>query len=202
MEIIAYITPSFYSSVHYWRNKEDGDIQELYDLIDKKPVETTELMQAGIDFEDDVARVCGGDYVSADPVANEIASIVKGCLWQEKISVDVDTPFGIIRVYGRMDCVKRDWIYDIKNVRRYEMGKYFDSIQHLAYMKATGIKNFKYLVKCGTNCYYEEYREDDANKNLLAERVTDLIWWLKNIGLYDRYLEHWGMKNGNNGKDR
>ena len=50
-EKITYITPSLYSSVMYWRKREDAEKQELLDLLDHKPVETTEVMQAGIDFE-------------------------------------------------------------------------------------------------------------------------------------------------------
>ena len=108
---ITYITPSFYSSVYYWRRKEDAPIEELYDLLDKKPVETTETMQRGIDFEDDVARVCYGDYISADPVANEIASSVHGCIWQEPIKTEVNFDGQKVLILGRMDCVKKDWIY-------------------------------------------------------------------------------------------
>ena len=191
---ITYITPSFYSSVYYWRRKEDAPIEELYDLLDKKPVETTETMQRGIDFEDDVARVCYGDYISADPVANEIASIVHGCIWQEPIKTEVNFDGQKVLIFGRMDCVKKDWIYDIKCVNRYEIGKYFHSIQHLAYMKATGIKQFKYLVKCGNNLYIEEYREDRTNHNLLQERAADLLRWLQSVGLYDRYAKNWEVK--------
>lgn len=191
---ITYITPSFYSSVYYWRKKEDGDIQELYDLLDKKPIETTELMQAGIDFEDEVLKVCNGNYKSEDPVANEVASIVEGSLWQEPIRCEVEVEGEKVLIFGRMDCIKRDWVYDIKCVRKYEVGKYYNSIQHLAYMKATGLKKFKYLVKCGNTLYTEEYAEDESNKNLLQERTADLIYWLKNTGLYERYLAKWEIK--------
>lgn len=191
---ITYITPSFYSSVYYWRNREDGEVQELLDLIDKKPVETTELMQAGIDFEDEVLKVCNGGYVSDDQVANDVANIVNGCLWQVPVECEVQQGSEKIKVFGRMDCIKRDWIYDIKCVTRYDIGKYQNSIQHLAYMKATGINKMKYLVNCGNTLYTEEYRGDETNKNLLAERAFDLINWLKNIGLYERYLQKWEIK--------
>lgn len=169
-------------------------MQELLDLLDHKPVETTEIMQAGIDFEDDVAHVCEGGYVSADNVANEIAEIVKGSLWQVPIKTQVEVDGQPLYIFGRMDCLKRDWIYDIKRVLRYELGKYYDSIQHLAYMKATGIENFKYLVKCGNSLYNETYRGGEQSNNLLQERAADLIHWLKSVNLYDRYAEHWEVK--------
>lgn len=191
---ITYITPSFYNSVWYWKKKEDGNIQELYDLIDKKPVEVTELMQAGIDFEDEVLKVCNGNYKSEDPVANEIANIVNGSLWQEPVKCEVEVNKDKVLIFGRMDCIKRDWIYDIKCVRKYELGKYYNSIQHLAYMQATGLKKFKYLVKCGNSLYTEEYTGDETNQNLLQERTSDLIRWLKSTDLYDRYLNKWEIK--------
>lgn len=190
----SYITPSFYSSVFYWQKKEQSDRQELLDLIDKKPIETTPLMQEGIDFEDDVVRVCSDGIPSKDEVANEVAEIVNGCLWQEKIKTEATCGDNKILIYGRIDCLKRDWVYDIKCVKRYELGKYFDSIQHLAYMKATGLENFKYLVKCGKNLYTEDYHyTGEQVDKLLTERVFALINWLKNVGLYERYLVKWGL---------
>jgi len=196
-EKITYITPSLYTSVMYWRKKEDSDLQELLDLLDHKPPKTSEVMQAGIDFEDDVQRVCAsnGAYKSSDEVANSVAEIVKGCLWQVPIRTEVMVENKPLVIVGRMDCLKRDWIYDIKRVLRYELGKYYPSIQHLSYMKATGIKNFKYLVKCGNSLYTEEYREDSATSNLLQERASDFIRWLRSVSLYDRYAEHWELKN-------
>ena len=193
-EKITYITPSLYSSVMYWRKREEGDMQELLDLLDHKPPETTEVMQAGIDFEDDVLRVCNGGYVSADSVANEVAEIVKGSLWQVPIQTEVEVDGHPLKIFGRMDCLKRDWIYDIKRVIRYELGKYYDSIQHLSYMKATKINNFKYLVKCGNSLYTEQYQGGQQAEQLLQQRTTDFIHWLKSVNLYDRYAEHWSVR--------
>lgn len=195
-EKITYITPSLYSSVMYWRKREEGDKQELLDLLDHKPPQTTELMQAGIDFEDDVRKICDSDmtYESADPVANEVARIVNGALWQVPIKTDVEVAGKKILIFGRMDCLRRDWIDDIKRVAKYELGKYYESIQHLAYMKATQIKNFKYLVKCGNSLYTEEYHWEPNSESILQERVGSFIGWLKAIGLYDRYAEHWEVK--------
>lgn len=196
IEKITYITPSLYSSVMYWRKREEGDKQELLDLIDHKPPETTEVMQAGIDFEEDVLRVCNGDYVSPDSVANEVADIVKGSLWQVPIQTEVEVDGHPLKIFGRMDCLKRDWIYDIKRVLRYEQGKYYDSIQHLSYMKSQDLKKFQYLVKCGNNLYTETYYWDDTSEKLLQQRAIDFIHWLKSVNLYDRYAEHWEVKHG------
>lgn len=194
-EKIVYITPSFYSSVMYWRKREDANLQELLDLLDHKPTPTTELMQAGIDFENEVQKVCETDgYVSDDNVANEVAAEVKGALWQVPIKTEVKVDGSKIMIFGRMDCALRDWVKDIKRVKSYDLGKYFDSIQHLVYMQATNIPNFKYLVKCGNNLYTEEYHWGADSKQLLQERVTDLIHWLKSVHLYDRYAEHWEVK--------
>ena len=193
-EKITYITPSLYSSVYYWRKREDANSQELLDLLDHKPVETTEIMQAGIDFEDDVARVCKGGYVSEDNVANEVASIVQGALWQVPIKTTTEVDGKPLFIFGRMDCLKRDWIFDIKRVLRYELGKYYNSIQHLSYMKSQALEKFKYLVKCGNTLYTETYYWDNQCEKLLQERATDFIHWLKRVNLYERYAEHWSVK--------
>jgi len=196
-EKLTYITPSLYSSVMYWRKREEGDLQELLDLLDHKPTPTTEVMQAGIDFENEVQRICASDcsYQSEDEVANEVAKVVKGCLWQVPVKTEVMVDGKPLVIIGRMDCLKRDWIYDIKRVMRYELGKYYPSIQHLSYMKATGLNNFKYLVKCGNSLYTEEYQGGKLAEQLLQERAMDFIHWLKSVSLYDRYAEHWEVKN-------
>lgn len=195
-EKITYITPSLYSSVMYWKKREEGDKQELLDLLDHKPPETTEVMQAGIDFEDEVQRVCAscGTYRSADEVANEVADIVQGCLWQVPIRTEVVVDGKPLVIIGRMDCLKRDWVYDIKRVLRYEQGKYYPSIQHLAYMKGQGLGKFGYLIKCGNSFFAESYFWDETSDKLLQERCADFIHWLKAIDLFDRYAEHWILK--------
>lgn len=191
-EKISYITPSFYSSVMYWRKREDAQLQELLDLVDHKPTPTTELMQAGIDFENEVQKVCETEgYVSQDNVANEVAAEVKGALWQVPVKTEVVVDGSKIMIFGRMDCVKRDIIYDIKRVMKYDLGKYYESIQHLSYMSSTKIKKFRYLVKCGSSLYTESYNWDNDSELLLQTRVADLIHWLKSIDLFNRYADSW-----------
>lgn len=195
-EKITYITPSLYSSVMYWRKREDAELQELLDMLDHKPPQTTELMQAGIDFEAEVRKVCDSDcgYRSDDTVANEVAKIVNGALWQVPVKTEVEVVGRKILIFGRMDCLKRDWIYDIKRVAKYDLLKYYDSIQHLSYMKSTGLNNFKYLIKCGNSFYTETYHWDNTCEQLLQNRVAGFINWLHNIGQYDRYAEHWFVR--------
>ena len=195
-EKITYITPSLYSSVMYWKKREEGDKQELLDLLDHKPPETTEVMQAGIDFEDEVQRVCAscGTYRSADEVANEVADIVQGCVWQVPIQTEVEVDGHPLKIFGRMDCLKRNVVYDLKRVIKYDLGKYYNSIQHLSYLKAVGLKEFKYLIKCGNSLYTESYFWDNKSEALLQNRICDFIYWLKNIGLYERYANHWTIK--------
>ena len=126
-------------------------------------------MQAGIDFENDIKKACYGKVIG-DLCVMEIAKIVMGGLWQQRISRELESDL----VYGIADVIKRDTIYDIKSVNHYEPGKYEENIQHLIYMYAAEIPNFEYLISDGENVYVETYHWESKSLDLLKSRIADL----------------------------
>ena len=163
------ITPSLYTSWKYWMGSDDEGRAVILETLNKIEKEKSPAMQAGIDFEDTIRKVCEGG-ASEDFCVMEVAEIVCGGMWQQRISKELDGDL----VYGIADVIKRDTVYDIKRVSQYELGKYEGSIQYLIYMYATEIPNFKYLISDGREVYEEAYHWESQSLDLLKSRVADL----------------------------
>ena len=58
---------------------------EILDTLNKVEKAKTAAMQAGIDFEGDIRKVCEGGTVD-DYCVNEVAEIVRGGMWQQRVS--------------------------------------------------------------------------------------------------------------------
>jgi len=159
---------------------------EILDTLNKLLKENTAAMQVGIDFENEIRKVCEGG-TTEDFCVMEVAEIVSGGMWQQRVSRVLDGDL----VYGIADVIKRNTIYDIKRVNQYELGKYEGSIQHLIYMYATDIPNFDYLISDGREVYVETYRWEQKSLAMLKSRVVDL----KGSLLADRDLSAAFIKN-------
>lgn len=183
------ITPTLYSQ-YYWFLQTEKSKEEFLSFLRKEPQPRTEAIQRGIDFENDVHAACDGT-IPLDPCVAETANIVKGGLWQVKLSKRLDD----FLLYGVADVIKRDTIYDIKRTSSYEIGKYFDSIQHDLYMECAEIDRFEYLA-CDGNCVYrEEYRRTEQSRNTLKARIYDAFNWIvQDRDFYQAYKENWTAK--------
>ena len=192
------ITPSLYNSF-YWCMKLEKPLTEFVDTLLRKPMESNEAMQAGIDFENAVEKVCNGyatpyenciygenpyiplsdkkELLKLEIYSNcvkEVSEIVKGGYWQETVSKIVKIPeydFNI-NLTGRTDVIGVDVINDIKFVNQYEIGKYQAAIQHLIYMYCTGIEKFRYIICDGKAVYVEEY---NFNMQQLEEKLFLMV---------------------------
>lgn len=163
------ITPSLYSGWAYWRDNDSAGKGDVLDILNKVRRERTATMQAGIDFEDAVKRACE-EGTGEDECVSEAARIVAGGMWQRKVRRELDGDL----LYGIADVVKRNTIFDIKRVNRYDVGKYEWSIQHLIYMYATGIENFGYVITDGSGVYVEEYHWEERSLETLRGRIEEM----------------------------
>jgi hypothetical protein len=91
-------------------------------------------------------------------------------MWQQRVSRELDGDL----VYGIADVIRRNTIFDIKRVFKYDLGKYEGSIQHLIYMYATGIPNFEYVISDGHEVYAEAYHWGTGSLETLKERITEM----------------------------
>lgn len=196
------LTPSLHDSWKWYNLMESKEKQDfLNTLLKIRETDPDALarMQRGIDFENDVRKVCDGlpvnnlvgklPYVAA---VAEIADIVRGGLWQEKAMFDLRLHGMDFLVYGKIDVRKRDFLYDIKTTGNYEAGKYTGSVQHPTYMRGTDARKFAYLVFDGDAVYREDYVMDaDMDRAMLAEYSHLVEAIMDDADFSAAYLDNW-----------
>ena len=201
------LTPSLHDSWTWYQRLDSKEKQNFLDTLLKKRTtdpDSLEAMQRGIDFENYIRTVCAtpGAASVAATVAKvdlnrlrcvvEIADMVRGGTWQEKVMFDVHY-YGLdFLVYGRVDVFKRNWIYDIKSTRNYEVGKYTGAVQHPTYMVGLKMKNFRYLVSDGDDVYHEDYHlTPDMERQMFADYGELVDGILSDADFKRAYLENW-----------
>ena len=187
------ITPTLINSYQYyindeWKSPADSRADFLKTLSREK-FEPTEAMQKGIDFENNIKAKCDGSHIlhtddkvgsDYETVCSKIAEIVKGGLWQHTCKKDLQIGDKEFLLYGRMDTVKEDTIYDIKFTSNYELGKFLDSAQHLIYIYCTGLSKFKYLISDGKDYWIEDYYSNANIENEIKSKISDFLGYLEN----------------------
>jgi len=163
----------------------------------RKPTQTTEAMQKGIDFEDLVVTICGGvsptDHKWYE-AANEIAQEVKGSQFQVTVKKNIEIAGLAFQLKGRLDCLKAGIINDIKFSGKYEVGKFYGSAQHPLYMEAIPEAfRFNYLISNGTRVWRETYARAEIKP--IGETIQGFIEYLKNAGLLPLYQERWKVND-------
>jgi hypothetical protein len=181
------VTPSLYSSWSYYRNSDDQTKNDFLATLRNDKFEPNESMQKGIDLEDDVVAVTRGislheesdfelkdnDYVEC---CERIADIVRGGLYQERVyKPAMIGPYDVL-LYARADFIKRDYGYDVKYAKSYEIGKYAGSIQHDLTMKCAGVPRFSYLICDGHHFYEEKYNRSMVSDEILHARVYAMLF--------------------------
>lgn len=209
------ITTSLLNSFDYFLNYSEDEARAIYGFdanvrtdvqmrddfiltLKRERSIPNEAMQKGIDFEDKVRAICKGASYSPcnqidDPI-REIAEIALDGLWQQTCQKKINVNGIAYLLYGKMDVIKHNWIYDIKFVTKtanYELGKFLNSVQHRIYMFCTGIGNFSYLVSDGKQVWKEEYRATDYDESIIKNRIRKFREYLKN----DAELEHLFLTN-------
>ena len=180
------ISPTFLDSFAYYIAKEDGE-QERAELLARlrgEPTEISESMQRGIDFETAVGKFRDGTYEmvpgqeSYDSCVMEISRLVAGGIPQ----MHVERELGGVLVHGYIDFLNANWIYDIKTTKSYEVGKYLQRNQHLAYLyclEPCDIRHFGYLVTDFRNVYAEDYHWHPSFTDRLRGNIAAFFDYLE-----------------------
>jgi hypothetical protein len=183
------ITPTLINSFQYYINdefKSPADSRaDFLKTLSKEKFEPNEAMQKGIDFEEEIFQQCClekevGKKLTSDPICDAIVKIVKGGLWQETCKKELKIGNQEFLLYGKMDVIKRDTIYDIKYTSNYELGKFLGSAQHLIYLYCTGLPKFKYLVSNGKDLWIEDYFNNVNIENEIKSKINDFLSYLEN----------------------
>lgn len=175
---------------------------EFLDTLHRVPRPSTPEIENGIAFEREVYRCASGDVRDAHPEWEEgirkAAEIVRGGVFQVRLSRPLRVDGEEILLYGVLDVLKCGIIYDVKFSNRAfgsaELaGKYLESPQHPTYLYlAPEAREFTYLVSDGTDLYTETY--DARGTRHVGELASEFLGFLRAAGLTDAYREKWAAR--------
>lgn len=125
------------------------------------------------------------------PFCKSVAEYFKGSLSQVFTSATIDTKFGEVELYGYIDELRENKVYDLKTTSRYEFGKYAKYWQRHAYPytliesgMCTEINSFEftaYALKGGTSRtplitgvqYPEVYQYNHEQSKVLLKEICE-----------------------------
>lgn len=196
-----WLTQSLLSS---WKHFLDADdayadaaLSSFLSTLRREEKETTQAMQAGIDFEAAINSTVAGVPVESgsakyDRAVAKFSRICAGGQPQVPVAGRLRVSGLEFQLYGVCDYVKAGVIFDIKRVQRYEYGKYLHSPQHPMYLHLLpGASEFTYLIFDGTSTYTETYRRGDFEP--IENTISCFINWLLANGYINDYFTHWEM---------
>lgn len=214
------ITPSLLNSFSYyiqdeWKSPADSRADFLKTLSREK-FEPNEAMQKGIDFENSIQRYCVDEFEPTNRIIIHLDNgeeeeinewddystcviccgrVVKDGLWQQTCKKDLEVGNKEFLLYGKMDVVKRDTIYDIKFTSNYELGKFSNSSQHLIYLYCTELPKFEYLVSDGENYWVESYLNHEGVENEIKSKISEFMGYLENdLEAKELFKTKWASK--------
>lgn len=184
------ITPTLINSYQYYIEdefKSPADSRaDFLKTLSKEKFEPNQAMQKGIDFENDIKAKCDNilldkkENIDYEVICNDIATIVKDGLWQQTCKKELKIGNQEFLLYGKMDVIKRDTIYDIKYTSNYELGKFLGSAQHLIYLYCTELPKFKYLISNGKDFWIEDYFNSVNIENKIKNKINNFLSYLEN----------------------
>ena len=171
------LTATLLNAWRVFAEEEYGTEGDFLKVLRREPVEKTEAMQNGDDFEkwaiDNLPALKGGQY-------------------QVRVSRQIDNYL----CYGIIDVLKAGVVIDIKFTSNYEVGKYRDNYQTPMYLALVpeAVK-MQYIISNRTadgDLWVETYHRDNIMP--IEWHIPHFENWLKLTGYWEIYKEHWGAK--------
>lgn len=144
------------------------------------------------------ADIDGFKFEFSIDLIKEAAEYFKGCLNQVYTSATIETDYGLVELYGYIDELRKNVVYDLKTTKKYEFGKYSKYWQQHVYPYCltesgvcTEIDNFEftcYQLSGGTEKnpiitgkkYPEVYKyQHEYSKGLIKNQCERLIEFLE-----------------------
>lgn len=160
-----------------------------------------------------VANAISSDTTSKKPVLLNAQDIylaykLQDAFWQGRINKNILVDDMIWNINGRFDAFSpsSNILYDLKYTSRtFCPGMFDQSIQHLCYMYALGVKHFQYLVRRNVSkinaiyiddyCYNQIAQIEESLKNRIREFYISIMIGPSEI--HSAYMQRWSSK----GKD-
>ncbi len=178
----------------YKRNEKEGAKDEFLGRINRVPMEKTDAMIRGIEFENAVNLWAKRGTLPPGPVTVHdlgvspelIGKFTKGfekALRQLFVEVNLPTKYGPVRVYGFIDELLADAAYDTKTTKDYSLGKYRNNWQHPSYLEALkhmggNVSRFVYRITDFEDYFEEEYkyRKEDTDRLIVeCEHLIEFV---------------------------
>jgi len=192
------LTQSLLGSWLYIYNAYEGYEDKAYEsflkTLNREPIEQTDAMLDGINFENMVNAAADGADAKTECVKT-VADIVRG--GQKQVGLYKDKTINGIDylLHGKLDYLKAGIIYDIKFSGSYETGKYNESIQHPFYFElCPEAKQFKYLISDGNDVFTETYFQNETPS--IDRTVMKFMQFLSQCKLTEIYFEKWEAQGG------
>lgn len=175
----------------YWA-KRLGKWQGLIDKINRVKTEMPEAANKGICFEQTVNnclnkvynKIEGQFYVNTkyqfrkDLVDKIVHKLSNNTGQQQYIQGEINTQYGLVKLYGFVDFVYPDFYIDLKTTGKYQKDKYAINAQHKCYPLIGGKKSLTYLVTDFDRVYIEPYVFTPELKEKFIFELTEFIEWL------------------------
>lgn len=194
MEKIKYaLYPTLLDSF-YWYKRGFNEKEEIINKINRVKTDMPEAAKKGVAFEACVNNLIKtgtvnhplmqGEFFEKDgfhfkgPVVLRIAKKLQNAKkLQEYIQANVQTPAGLIKVYGFIDFSYDDMYVDLKTTASYKRDKYAINNQHKCYpllnqLNGGKVDKFNYLVTDFNDMYIEPYV---FTKSLQDEFIFNLV---------------------------
>lgn len=170
------VTPTLINSWRRYMDSEYDNRKDFLNMLAKVRTEPNKSMSKGIALEN-IIRAYSEEWLEIGLTENlaELAKYCEGGIWQER----VEKKLGDILLYGVIDVISGNTLYDIKYTANYEIGKYNDSIQHLIYMYCAEINNFGYLISDFKYFWKEDYSCPNGIEDILKDRIHDFFSYLE-----------------------
>lgn len=189
------ITPSLLNSwlymYHCYEGQEENAKSEFLNALNRVHTPTTEAQQAGIDFE----NKCYAGEITSDTQA--IIEIINGGTYQMSAKKLIEVDNLNILLYGRLDVIKGDTIYDIKKSMssKYVAKKYYHTAQQSVYLElfAQARKMIYLFNDLNGETHEEQYNREDIVP--ASSLISAFLHDLKLRNLYQIFLEKWEVKD-------
>lgn len=205
------IYPTLIDSYRLFLGTDYVSFAELIDRINRVPHKPSEAASKGMAFNSLIDSLLRGEappalkvqkqqktYDASDTfeikndgwvfhfdksLATSLACRLAGAMPQVFLNSAIDTPAGLVNLYGYADYILKDSVIDLKTTSSYTWPKFLNSFQHKAYMVCARdmgyqINRAEYLVTDFNSFYVEDYLWKES---IRAEVVSELIGFINFI---------------------